>query len=250
MGFIFIGMFSFKKKNTETSDLSWLGADMHSHLIPGIDDGSPDILTSIELIRGLAGLGYKKLVTTPHILWNMYPNSSDTIVRGVEELIPAVREAGIDIELRAAAEYFMDEHFQSQLEAKAPLLTIGGNMVLVEFSMIMAPMDLQDMIFEMQLQNYQPVIAHPERYIYLSRKKEFFDDLKSSGCFFQLNLLSLGGYYGSSIQELAEYLLKKNYYDFAGTDLHNARHLSLLQKLSSPHLKRLRESGLIKNQLL
>jgi protein-tyrosine phosphatase len=154
------------------------------------------------------------------------------------------------VELKGAAEYFIDDHFQSQLEAKAPLLTIGGNIVLVEFSMLTAPLDLQEVLFQMQMQNYQPVIAHPERYTYLLRKREFFDDLKTSGCLFQVNLLSLSGHYGSAVQELAEYLLKKNYYDFAGTDLHHAKHLSLLQKLPSSQVKKLQDSGLIKNELL
>jgi protein-tyrosine phosphatase len=243
-------LFSKKKTNEPDLGFSWLQADMHSHLIPGIDDGAPDMATSIELVKGLTELGYKKLVTTPHILWDMYPNSAEKIASGLEKLKQAVAAEGIEVELKAAAEYYIDEHFQSQLESKTPLLSIGGNMVLVEVSMITAPMDLQEVLFEMQIQNYQPVIAHPERYIYMSRKKEFFDMLKSSGCFFQLNLLALIGYYGVSVQELADYLLKKNYYDFAGTDLHHVKHLSLLQKLSPAHFKRLKDTGSIKNQLL
>jgi len=242
----------FSKKKTNEPDLgfSWLKADMHSHLIPGIDDGAPDMETALDLVKGLAQLGYKKLVTTPHILSDMYPNSPNRISSGLEKLKQAVTAAGIEVELKAAAEYYIDEHFQAQLEEKSPLLTIGGNMVLVEVSMITAPMDLQDVLFQMQLQNYQPVIAHPERYVYMSRKKEFFESLKASGCYFQLNLLALVGYYGTSVQELADYLLKKNYYDFAGTDLHNAKHLSLLQKLSPAHFKRLKDTGSMKNQLL
>jgi protein-tyrosine phosphatase len=243
-------LFSRKKEKETGFSFGWLQTDMHSHLIPGIDDGSPDMETSLEIIKGLSALGYQKLVTTPHILWDMYPNTTERITNGIERLRSATVDAGINIELKAAAEYYIDEHFQSQLEAKTPLLTISGNMVLVEVSMVTAPMDLQEVLFEMQIQNYQPVIAHPERYIYLSRKKEFFDSLKSAGCFFQLNLLSLIGHYGTSVQELADYLLKKNYYDFAGTDVHSIKHVSLLQKLSAAHFKRLSDSGSIKNQLL
>jgi protein-tyrosine phosphatase len=243
-------MFFFKKKEN-SSDLSWLCADMHSHLIPGIDDGSPDMATSLELIRGFTHLGYKKIITTPHILWEVYPNTAEIITEGANELRAAMTEAGITIELTAAAEYFIDEHFQELLKNKIPLLTLSGNMVLVEFSMLTAPLDLQEVLFEMQMQNYQPVIAHPERYVYLSRRKEAFDELKNTGCFLQLNLLSLTGHYGSQVQELAEYLLKKDYYDFAGTDLHHHRHLAALQKMgSSPLLKRLKDSGSLKNHLL
>jgi tyrosine-protein phosphatase YwqE len=242
-------MFFFgKKKVTPSVDLSWLRADMHSHLIPGIDDGSPDMATSLELIRGLKNLGYKKLITTPHILWEVYPNTTDTIKTGLANLQKAIESEGIEIELHAAAEYFIDEHFEDQLKNKVPLLPISGNMVLVEFSMITAPMDLQQVLFEMQIQNYLPVIAHPERYIYLAQRKHFYDELKETGCLFQLNLLALTGYYGKPVQELADYLLKNNFYSFAGTDLHGARHLAALQKLSSSaQYARLKEGGYLKN---
>jgi tyrosine-protein phosphatase YwqE len=242
-------MFFFMKKK-EAADLSWLQTDMHSHLLPGIDDGSPDIITSLELIKGLQTLGYKKIVTTPHVLWEIYPNTPEIILAKQEEVSKELVNAGIDIEFRAAAEYFIDDHFTDQLKNKIPLLTISDNMVLVEFSMVTAPMDLQEVLFEMQMQNYQPVLAHPERYTFLGRKKEVYDQLKDAGCFFQLNLLSLSGYYGEGVQELAEYLLKKKYYDLAGTDLHHHRHLSLLQKIPSSQIQKLRDLGTLKNHLL
>ena len=244
-------MFFWKKKYTEPLDLSWLQTDLHSHLIPGIDDGAQEISDSIELITGMVQLGYKKLITTPHVLWEVYPNTTEIITRGLDGLKSAVKDAAIPVEIHAAAEYFMDEHFSDQLEKKVPLLPISGNMVLVEFSMITAPMDLKDMLFEMQLQNYQPLIAHPERYAYLTNRRAVYDELKDNGCLFQLNLLSLTGYYGSTVQELAEYLIKKNYYDFAGTDLHGTRHLAALQKLSaSPLYQKIKEEGVLKNNSL
>jgi protein-tyrosine phosphatase len=244
-------MFLFKKKHTETIDLSWLGTDMHSHLIPGIDDGAKDIATSLELIRGFIKLGYKKLITTPHILWEVYPNTTEIITAGIEELRATVAKEGLDIELHAAAEYYMDDYFEEELNKKTPLLCISDNMVLVEFSMLIAPFDFQKIIFEMQMQEYQPVLAHPERYTYLSRTKSVFEDLKTAGCLFQLNLLSLTGYYGKAVQELAEYLLKNNYYDLAGTDLHHAQHLSALQKLSSsPLYQKLKDNSRLRNSSL
>jgi protein-tyrosine phosphatase len=243
-------MLFFSKKKTDPVDLSWLSADMHSHLLPGIDDGSQDMETSIELIKGFRALGYKRIITTPHILWEIYPNTRDIILTKEEKVKAAITNAGIDIQLRAAAEYFVDEHFVQQLKDKVPLLTVSKNMVLVEFSMIAAPVDWQEVVFEMQMQNYQPVLAHPERYTYLGRKTEMFDHLKDSGCWFQLNLLALTGYYGETVHELADYLLKKNYYDLAGTDLHHHKHLAQLQKIPSTALNRLRDSGLMKNHLL
>ena len=244
-------MFFWEKKNTPSIDLSWLGTDMHSHLLPGIDDGAPDIATSLELIKGLTALGYKKLITTPHVLWEIYPNTSEIIKEQCVVLQEAIAKEGLDIKLEAAAEYFIDEHFESLLKNKTPLLPIQYNMVLVEFSMITAPLDLKEILFEMQLQNYQPVIAHPERYIYLKNRKDFFEQLKDHGCFFQLNLLSLIGHYGNSVQELADYLIKNNYYNFAGTDVHYMKHITALQKLSGSSLfKRLQDSDTLKNYIL
>lgn len=244
-------MIFFKKNKEQPLDLSWLNTDIHSHLLPGIDDGSQDTDTSLKLIKGMVELGYKKLVTTPHILWEIYPNTPEIIKAKTKELKTAIASEGIEVEFHSAAEYFLDDHFEQQLNNKLPLLPVRLKMVLVEFSMLAIPIDFQSIIFQMQMQNYQPLIAHPERYAYLRYKKDFFEQLKDKGCFFQLNLLSLTGYYGNTVLELADYLIKKKYYNFAGTDLHNERHLHALQKLSGSALyKRLRDSGTIKNYLL
>ena len=230
-----------KGSSTGLEDFSILKADMHSHLLPGIDDGSPDIATSLALVRGMHNLGFNKLITTPHIMWDMYRNTRESILEKEALLNAAIREKGWDIEVKAAAEYFLDEYVQQLLQRNEPLLTISGKMVLVEFSMAYPSHSLKDILFEMQMQNYQPVLAHPERYTYMARKKELYDDLKNAGCYFQLNLLALTGYYGTPVQELAEYLLKKNYYDFAGTDLHHHRHMAALEKLSPTVLKKLKD---------
>lgn len=244
-------MFWFKKKSTENEDLSWIGTDIHSHLIPGIDDGSPDTDTSLELIRGMQELGFKKLITTPHIHGDMFPNTPERINTGLRAVRSALQTHRIDLPLEAAAEYFMDDQFQQLLDNKSKLLTISGKMVLVEFSMLTAPFDLQQVLFNLQMLDYVPVIAHPERYAYLARKRDLYDELKTSGCLFQLNLMSLSGYYGEAIKELAEYLVKKNYYELAGSDLHHVKQLGALRKAAaSPLLKRLRDSGYIKNRTL
>lgn len=244
-------MFFLKKKYNTWPDLSWIGADMHSHLVPGIDDGVPDMATALKLLQGFVSMGFKKVITTPHILWELYPNSRQTIEAGVQQVQQAAAEAQLNIKVKAAAEYFLDDYFKEQLQSRQPLLTIEGNKVLIEFSMIAAPFDLQECLFEMQLQNYQPVLAHPERYTYLGRKKEVYDELKNLGCLFQLNLLSLTGYYGATVQQIAEYLLRKDFYDLAGTDMHHEQHLSALKKLNkSSNLQRLKDSGRLQNPLL
>jgi len=225
-----------------------LNTDVHSHLIPGIDDGSPDMETSLKLVAGMAELGFKKIITTPHIMWDIYKNTREDILERLEELKTAVKENDLNVEIHSAAEYFIDENFIELLTQRNSLLTINKNMVLVEFSMSSPPMELKEALFEMQLQGYQPVIAHPERYIYLEHTKQFYDQLKDHGCFFQLNLLSLCGYYGRSVTEFANYLAKKEYYDLVGTDLHHFNHLKALHNhiITAP-LQRLLESGKIRN---
>ena len=224
-------MLFFKKRNKDIAklDYSLLNADMHSHLLPGIDDGSPDLETSIMLIRQMKELGYKKLITTPHVLWDMYKNSNDLILEKVEVVRNKLKEEQIEIELNAAAEYFIDDHLAEMLERKEPLLTFGNNMVLVEFSMASQPFELKSVLFEIQLQGYQPVLAHPERYLYLEQNKSFYDELKTAGYLFQLNVLSLSGYYGNSVMRLARYLAANEYYDLIGTDLHHFGHLNALK---------------------
>lgn len=245
-------MFKFFNKSSSASfDFGTLGTDMHSHILPGIDDGSRDMNTSMDLIRGLSALGYKKLIATPHVMWDMYKNSSDLILHKLAEVKERVKKEGIDIEVDAAAEYFLDDHVISLIKSNTPLLTIGNNMVLVEFSLAHASLELKDILFELQMQSYVPVIAHPERYIYLERSRDLYDELKDMGCLFQLNVLSLTGGYGKTVQELAQYLIKKRYYDLVGTDLHHARHL---ESLSSPalgsQLKKLVDTGKLINSRL
>jgi tyrosine-protein phosphatase YwqE len=236
------------KVSTALADLSLLKTDMHSHLIPGVDDGARDIDASIDLIKGMYKLGYRKLITTPHIMWDIYKNNSVVILERLEWVRAAVQKEGLDIEINAAAEYFLDDHVASLLKNNEPLLTVSSNKVLVEFSLAYPSHSLKDILFEMQMQGYQPIIAHPERYIYLEHNKTFYEDLKDIGCLFQLNMLSLTGHYGKSVQELAHYLVKKNYYDLIGTDLHNMRHLQALDTPGlSAQVKKLFDTGKIMN---
>ncbi len=246
-----MGLFSKSKPAAGKADLSLLKADMHSHLLPGIDDGSQDIKTSIELVKGMMELGYTKLITTPHIMWDMYKNTRETILEKLELLRAAVKEEGLNVEINAAAEYFLDDYVQGLIKNNEPLLPVSKNMVLVEFSMAFPSHSLKDILFDMQMQGYQPIIAHPERYIYLEKNKEFYEELKDIGCLFQVNLLSLIGHYGRTQQELAQYLIKKGYYDLAGTDLHHTRHLdSLHSKELGAQFQKLMDTGKIINNRL
>jgi len=236
------------KKDSDAFDYGLLKTDMHSHLLPGIDDGSPDLATSVEMINGLIQLGFKKLITTPHVMQDMYPNKRDDILKRYEILKKHLETERINVELGVAAEYFLDDNLKKLLADKEPLLTFGDNLVLVEFSMASEQYNFKELLFEMQMQSYQPVIAHPERYIYQEKNKEFFEELKSAGYLFQLNIMSLAGAYGKTVNELARYFIKHKYYDIAGTDLHNSNHLSHLQSSSIAHgMKEMLDAGKLLN---
>jgi protein-tyrosine phosphatase len=237
----------FKKSKPAGTGLGMIATDMHSHLLPGIDDGSPDVATSLQLIKGLQQLGYTKFITTPHIYKELYPNTRQTITDAHARLQEGLATAGMAVDIHYAAEYFLDDHFDELLASGEPLLTLKENWVLIEFSFASPPMDLDKKIFALQMAGYQPVLAHPERYGYFAANKKMFEKLHDHGCIFQLNLLSYTGYYGKQPQELAHYLLKQDYYRLLGTDLHHDRHLSGLQ---APALSTLAQKLLDADKLL
>ncbi|MCB0653592.1 MAG: hypothetical protein KDC85_20105 [Saprospiraceae bacterium] len=226
-------MFSFfKSKQVVNHPFSTLGVDMHSHLIPGIDDGAKDMEDSLAIIEQLRDLGYKKIITTPHTYEAYYPNTAAVILEGLENLRNALEKAGIEVEVSAASEYFMDEHFESLLEKKE-LMTLGEtNFVLVEMSFFGAPPALEEYIFQMRLAGYHPVLAHPERYAFFANKFKYYERLVELGCALQINALSLTGHYGALARKTAEKLLKKEMVTFFGTDCHNLGHTAQLQQLA------------------
>lgn len=239
----------FKKKKIQPPDFSSLVSDMHSHILPGIDDGSPNEKVSIELIKGLQELGFRKFVATPHILWDIYKNDRDSIQSAHAILEEELKENNMDTPLRFAAEYFLDYHIDDLIEEGAKLLTIKDNWVLTEFSFVSAPLDLKEKLFALQMAGYQPILAHPERYTYFARNLSVYDELREAGYLFQVNLLSLAGYYGKIPLEIASHLVEKKYVDLLGTDLHHTRHLHVLQ--AAGHLtdviKKLEDDGLLLN---
>lgn len=254
MTFAFIPLAMFKLFSRSKSDkppFELLGTDMHSHVLPGIDDGAQDLTMAIELIKGMKELGYTRLIATPHIFWDMYQNTRDGILAVLDEIRDVLNENGIEMELDAAAEYYLDDHVADLLKKREPLLAFGDNYVLTEFSMASPPIDAKEILFEMRMQDYQPIIAHPERYTYLEHNKAFYDELKDAGYLFQVNIMSFAGVYGRSVQQLANYLLDKGYYDLAGTDLHHQKHLKALRDPAiTSSLNKLLETGKIRNTKL
>ncbi len=241
----------FKKKIEPTFDFAALGADMHAHWLPGIDDGAKTLDDSIHYIKGLQEIGYTKLIASPHILWDLYRNTPEIIQRKLELVQKELKNQQIDIELHAAAEYFLDDYFADLIQKKEKLLTIKDNLLLVEFSTIHMSQNMKNSIFDAQMAGYQPILAHPERYAYLIKSKEVFHELKENGCLFQLNILSALGGYGKQVEELSAYLIKNNFYNYMGTDLHHQGHLARLKGMkATPLLLQLLDSGSLRNHLL
>jgi protein-tyrosine phosphatase len=242
----------FRKKYPKSGALERLSCDMHSHLIPGIDDGVPDLSTSLQLIRGLIDLGYRKIITTPHINGDIFANTPEVINGGLDAVRAGLSRESIGVPVGAAAEYLMDDVFVRRLEKGESLLRLQDNMVLVELSFIVPAINLMEILFQLQLEGYQPVLAHPERYLYFSANKGWYEQLRNAGCLFQLNLLSFSGYYGPQTRDVANYLVKKGYVEYLGTDLHHSKQLEQLR--TSPAVSRtadkLIDAGLIRNMSL
>lgn len=232
-------MLFFKKKEIPLNEVFPDGfIDIHSHLLPGIDDGAKDLENSISLITKMHSYGIKNFITTPHVLGDVYPNSSKVIKDKLNLVRAELKKQGYDdIKINAAAEYMMDEQFVERLK-EDDILTLKGNYILVEMSYFNAPYNLYDVLFEIQSKGYKPVLAHPERYNFYHNDFQNYYKLKKAGCVFQLNLLSLTEQYGKGVQKTAQKLLKENMYDFVGTDTHHHNHLKLLNKVGTTKIKK------------
>ncbi|MET0570524.1 MAG: CpsB/CapC family capsule biosynthesis tyrosine phosphatase, partial [Pedobacter agri] len=217
-------MFNFFTKRNKITDLSWLGTDMHSHILPGIDDGSPDVATSLRFVKALESLGFNHSIATPHIFKELYPNNFETIAKAKDELQHAMDAAGVNFKLESAAEYMIDQDFNLDAE----ICSLQHQYLLIEMSYLNESPNIIPQIFNVEIKGYKPILAHPERYIFYFKDHSKLQIFKEKGCLLQLNLLSVTGYYGKEVKQLAEYLLKENMYDLAGTDLHHDKHLATL----------------------
>ena len=244
----------FSKKSQEpnypvVSDFSSVITDIHSHLIPGIDDGVKSMEESIDMIRAFSMLGFKKLVTTPHIMSDYFKNTPEIILEGLEKVKAEVIKEGINITIEAAAEYYLDEFFLQKVKNEK-MLTINNKYLLFEISYINPPDNLLGVIFEINVHNYTPLLAHPERYNYWCNKFDEYKKIKEAGVLFQININSLTGYYGKESKKTAERLIDENMVDFIGSDLHGHRHMdSLSRVVDEKYFWKLMAHG-VKNHLL
>lgn len=244
----FLSKFRKKEVKLQTRlDLGALGTDMHSHLIPGIDDGVKTLDESLELIRHFAALGYTRLVTTPHIMTDYYKNTPEIIRAGLADLRLAIKGEGIAVEVDAAAEYMVDIGFREKFE-KGELMTFGNKYLLIEISYLNPPHDLSSIIFDLRLEGYHVILAHPERYGYWHGEFSVFEDLINRGVHLQLNMISLAGFYGDEVMRFARQLVDREMFSFAGSDMHNMDYMQSLEASAiEPYLEKLIDSGKLLN---
>jgi len=218
-------LFIFSKPKKRLADLIPDGyVDIHSHLLPGIDDGSKDENNTISLINSLKGYGFSQFITTPHVLTGVWNNTREGITAKETSTKQLLKDNNVNNPFKAAAEYLMDDVFLKLINNE-PLLTLKDNYVLVEMSYLNAPLQLYDILYELQLKGYKPILAHPERYLFYHFKFEEYEKLKRVGCLFQINLLSVTGYYGKPVFEVCKKLLERDMIDFSGSDTHHERHI-------------------------
>lgn len=235
--------------------LAALKADMHSHLLPGLDDGAETLAHSLDLLRELRRLGFTKLVMTPHIMGDFYKNTPESVRAALATLRTAAAEAGLaDVALECAAEYYLDEWLGRKLADGTELLTFGGERcyLLLETSYLNEPLNLNGTIFDLQAAGYRPVLAHPERYVYFYQRFSEIEKLRQEhGVLLQLNLNSLAGYYSPAARHVAEKLIDGGLVDFVGTDTHHLRHTAALatKTVKSAYFRKLMALPLLNNTL-
>jgi len=223
--------------------------DLHSHLIPGIDDGVKDFDESIEIIRELQELGFKKIITTPHIMHHRFPNTQEKILEVYSQLQYELKRKNIQMKVDVAAEYYYDEYFVALID-KRELMTFGDNHILFELSYTLKPFMMEQTVVKLLAAGYRPILAHPERYTYYKTLQDY-ERVKDMGLLFQINAISLDGFYGKNVKKSAELLVEAGLVDFIGSDIHSMKYLDAFAKvLQSKLYKKCFEQNIIQNSSL
>jgi len=240
------GLFSRKKEAPQVDyNYNSIAVDLHSHVLPAIDDGSQSPEDSIELISRMMELGIRKIIATPHIMADYYKNNATTINAALTLLKQHLAAANMDITIEAAAEHYFDEHFLHLIDS-GELMLIKDKYVLFELPFTSKPFNVIGTVQKLTDKGFIPILAHPERYPYLTLNEA--TDLKSWGCMLQLNTISLTGYYGKDVKKSAENLVNNNLISFISSDMHHVRHAQAFKNvLQQPMLQTLLDSGLLKN---
>lgn len=225
-------MLSFFEKKKFLVDYLDDFVDIHNHILPGIDDGAKTVEQSVELIKNFSEFGVRRFIATPHIMHNYYPNDKESITGALNQLKSALLAENLkDVSIEASAEHMIDDNFESLLENKG-IMPMKANYLLVEMSYLQPPINFEEAIIKTAAKRFYPILAHPERYGFLHHRMPKYKHYKDHGILFQMNLLSLGEYYGKEVPKVATELLSEGLIDFLGSDVHNIAQLNSLKKLT------------------
>lgn len=237
-----------KQRRQATVNYSGIAVDMHSHVLPGIDDGAQNVDESLFLIDKMMAAGIQKIIATPHIMIDFYRNTPETINDALETLRAELIARGIDIEVQAAAEHYFDETFEKRID-DGKLMTMGDSYVLYEYPFISMPQNAFEVLQKLTRLGYKPILAHPERYNYMTIEE--MANLRSWGGNIQLNTISLTGYYGKSVKQKAEAMVDAEIVDFISSDMHHPKHAAAFRDaLNFPHVEKLLTNYPLKNIML
>ena len=246
---LFTRIIGKEKKNSVKYNIP-TNIDMHSHLLPALDDGVQNYEESCQLILELKKLGYTKLITTPHIMGDMYRNSKEGILIELEKLRMELEKRNVDISIDVAAEYYIDEWFIELID-KNELLPIQDNFILIETNFLSYHERLfKEAVFKLKINGYKPIFAHPERYSYFWNDFEKYHELKDMEILFQINLVSLAGFYSPQVKNISEKLIDTGIVDLIGTDTHSIDYIKAIEKaMYSPYMEKLGNLKLLNKEL-
>lgn len=223
-----------------------LTADVHSHILPGVDDGSPDLDHSLAILGRLKELGIRRFTFTPHVSRSMFPNEAadlrERFARFKAQLPPEL--SGLDF--RLGSEYMIDEFFSGISDR----LCYSDGHILIEMSYYERSREIKDTVFNLQMEDLKPILAHPERYVFYQKvfdKKKGVEELKTlrdMGCELQLNIMSLTGAYGERSLGIVHWLLDNDMYSYIGTDVHSPGqidHFTTNFQLSGNQMEKVRQ---------
>lgn len=238
----------FRRDKTENP--ANVHVDMHSHLLAGLDDGVKTLEEAEEIIVSLVQSGYRKIITTPHVMSDAYRNTPEGIQQKLQELKDHLEFKNIKVDVSAAAEYYLDESLFNMVETNQPLLTFGEKYLLFETNFITEPFNLKEFLFLAATKGYKLILAHPERYLYLQNNLSKVQDLLDRGVQMQLNITSLTGYYSKQVQQMAFKLIDKKMIHWLGSDCHHMQHAQLLaQAKRSRYFRKALTLPLLNNSL-
>lgn len=223
-------MFDWVRKKEPTKNLNQLRTDIHSHLLPRLDDGVQSYEESEDVILHFQQLGYRKLITSPHVMSDTYKNTPEKILARLAKLRTYLQSQEIDVQIDAAAEYYLDEQVFKMIENNQKMLTFGKNFLLFETNFLNEPFNMKEFIFLATTKGYKPVLAHPERYAYLQNNIDKAEDLLDRGVLFQINISSITGFYSKIVQTTANKLIDRGWVHLLGSDCHHLQHVRLVEE--------------------